>query len=37
MSLFTSIIVLLLVFFIVAFGLSLGWHSGEIFTYFLWG
>lgn len=37
MNLFTSIIVLLLVFFIIAFGLSLGWLTGEIFAYFLWG
>lgn len=36
MNIFTSTVVLVLVFFIVAFGLSVGWHAGEIFTHFLW-
>jgi len=37
MNFFASAVVLMLVFFIVAFSLSVGWHAGEIFTYFLWG
>lgn len=36
MNIIKSMLAFMVTFFSVAFSLSVGWHAGKIFAYFLW-